>query len=111
MYFPEDPGGGPPNLELLGEDGQPVTREWFAPVEKEETSSLSWWDILTHWDAIEGDMHHFFSVDMADPVVKQQRDWRWFTVRVKWLFGVDSALARALRPPPTVGETDPHGDA
>ena len=95
---------------MVGENGEYLTREWWAPVEDDAGPAVSWWEILSHWDAIEADLHHYFQVDAESPVVRQ-RSWRWFTVRVKWLFGVDSALSRAFRPPPVEDNNTAHGDA
>lgn len=108
MYFDGDPGGGPPNTEILGENGEYITREWFAPVEDTtDTTTITWLEVLSHWDVLEADLHHFFGIDLGSDIVRQ-RDWRWFTVRVGWLFGVDSGLNRALRPPEPVDDTPAH---
>ena len=86
-------------MSLLDEDGEPVTREWFAPTDSagSDGSGWTWTGILTHWNEIETDMHHFFGVDMEDPVVLG-RSWRWFTIRVARLMAEDTALWRAIRP-------------
>lgn len=68
-------------------------------------------DILSEWDVLEADMHHFYGVDLSDPVV-QSRPWRWFTVRVKWLMNrADSGLRAVFRPPEETGDNTPHGNA
>lgn len=109
MYFPEDPGGGPPDMEILDEDGKPVTREWFAPTEEPAGERIGFLDVLEEWDALEADLHHHFGIDMCSEVVRK-RDWRWFAVRVKWLLQNDTYLYRVLRPPTPTGDTTPHGD-
>lgn len=95
-------------MELLGPDGEPVTREWFAPVE-DAGDTVTFLEILEHWNVLEADLHHYFGIDMCSDVVRK-RDWRWFAVRVYWLMGRDTAILRAVRPPEPAGDTTPHGD-
>ena len=97
-------------MSLLDEDGEPITREWYAPTEASSTGlGLTWPGVLSHWNAIETDMHHFYGADMENPEVLG-RSWRWFTIRITRLIGEDTALWRALRPQDDQGQNTPHGD-
>lgn len=62
------------------------------PIPKE---SLTWGNMLTHFNEIEVDFHRFFHTDFADGVLKR-RPWRWFRIRIVALLGMDSDLARSL---------------
>lgn len=98
-------------MEVLGEDGQPIMREWYQDVPDPGVPDLSWPEVLAHWDVLETDMHHFYGADMYDPEVKA-RPWRWFVVRVARLLVDPSAgLSSAVRPQPPEVETTPHGNA
>lgn len=56
---------------------------------------LSWRSLLSRWDAIETDFHHFYGCDLGDGVLRR-RSWRWFRIRVIRLLTEDSMLSRAL---------------
>lgn len=56
---------------------------------------LSWPALLTQWNAIESDFHHFYGCDLGDGIL-HRRSWRWFHVRVIRLLAEESMLARAL---------------
>lgn len=71
------------------------TRWWWE--EKATTSGidLSWPNILSKWDAIETDFHHFYSTDLADGTLGR-RTWRWFRIRLVRLLAEETSLARQL---------------
>lgn len=56
---------------------------------------LSWPSLLSRWDAIETDLHHFYGVDVGTGILRA-RSWRWFRIRVIRLLAEDSMLSRAL---------------
>lgn len=96
-------------MELLGADGEILTREWFLPTE-DKGEVIPFIEVLSHWVQLEGDMHYYFGADLEDPAVKA-RPWRWFAVRVDWLMSRDSTLRRAVRPPKEPEQNSAHGDA
>ena len=105
-YFPDDPGGGPPFLELDDPDtGEHRAREWWAETLTPDDDcwvdpeKLTWPALLSKWTMIETDFHHFYGADLESPEVLHHRTWRWFTVRVFRLISEDTALGRYLRPP------------
>lgn len=49
---------------------------------------------------VETGLHQQYGLDLAQPGLMQQRDWRWLQVRLAALLAADTALARALAPPP-----------
>lgn len=53
---------------------------------------LTWPAMLSRWDDIETDFHHFYGVDLADPDLS--RPWGWFAKRTMRLLAEDTALAR-----------------
>lgn len=71
------------------------TRWWWE--EKAATSGvdLSWENILSKWDAIETDFHHFYGLDVADGTLGR-RSWRWFVIRLVRLLAENTSLARQL---------------
>ncbi|MDK8241729.1 hypothetical protein [Corynebacterium coyleae] len=77
---------------------------------EDKGDTITFLEILEHWDALEADLHHYFQIDMGSDIVRQ-RDWRWFAVRVKWLLKQDSATARAVRPPEEPSDTTGYGNA
>lgn len=77
---------------------------------EDKGDTITFLEILEHWDTLEADLHHYFQIDMGSDIVRQ-RDWRWFAVRVKWLLQQDSATARAVRPPEEPSDTTGYGNA
>ena len=54
-----------------------------------------WDDVIEHFNDIETDFHEIYGVDFGDGVL-EQRDWRWFKIRVEGLLIRDSRLALSL---------------
>lgn len=92
-YGDGDLGGGP-YIEDLG------IREWYLPPNSPQAqqpgkSSVHWQDILTHWNAVESDLHDTFGVDVESGILAQ-RSWRWLNLRILDLINQPSRLRRAL---------------
>ncbi|CQD04916.1 conserved hypothetical protein [Corynebacterium striatum] len=60
-----------------------------------DEEKLTWANLLSHWDEIETDFHHFFGVDFGSRILADRR-WRWFTIRLVRLLSEDTAIARCL---------------
>lgn len=60
-----------------------------------DMSKLTWPSMLSRWDDIETDFHHFYQVDLGGGVLADRR-WRWFRIRLIRLLGEDTAIARGL---------------
>ncbi|OFP16000.1 hypothetical protein HMPREF2998_00510 [Corynebacterium sp. HMSC065A05] len=82
-------------LEQYGE----YVREWWADKVQErpqvDATKLTWVNLLSHWDTVETDFHHFYSIDFGSGVLTNRR-WRWFRIRLIRLLAEDTALAREL---------------
>lgn len=74
-------------------------REWWAEKIDDgpavDESKLTWASLLSHWDYIETDFHHFYGVDFDSGILADRR-WRWFRIRLVRLLGEDTAIARGL---------------
>lgn len=74
-------------------------REWYAEAADARTQrlkALTWARILECWDALETDFQSFYGIDLEDRVVRSDRSWRWFRVRVMRLLAEDTQLCRLL---------------
>lgn len=71
------------------------TRWWWDDAPTTSGVDLSWENILSYWEAIETDFHHFYNLDLADGTLGR-RTWRWFRIRLVRLLAEDTSLARQL---------------
>ena len=63
---------------------------------------LTWGKILTHWDLIEADLQDA-GIDTGSGILRE-RSWRWLSVRIIGLLGIESRLQRKLFPPKKTGK-------
>src|SRR5699024_6652046 len=87
-FGPSDPGGGPPVTP-----GEPL--RWWYEDAAGDVPDLSWPSLLTQWNAIESDFHHFYGCDLGEGILCR-RSWRRCRVRVIRLLAEESMRARAL---------------
>lgn len=86
-------------------EGVEGLRWWFEEGQgPAEGVDLSLGNLLSRWDAIETDFHHFYGCDFGDGVLAR-RTWRWFRVRMVRLLADDTQLARAVKMPHTQPKT------
>lgn len=57
---------------------------------------LTWKILLSHWRAIELDLHRFYHVDVEEPGLLKARSWRWLETRILGVIGNEGHLVRAL---------------
>ncbi|TDC42124.1 hypothetical protein [Micromonospora sp. KC213] len=65
---------------------------------------VSWAEILTHWPAVEADLHSEYGIDVEDRGLMRARSWRWLRSRIVGLLAADTRLSRALSPDGTSGD-------
>lgn len=69
----------PELLETYGE----YVRDDYEPEafeDPDEPKTVTWVDMLEHWDAIETDFQAFYHLDLT--IEADRRNWRWFEIRV-----------------------------
>lgn len=75
-------------------------RQFYEPVADTtsgvEQEKLTWPNILSHWDAIETDFHHFYGVDLDEDKYRWGKTWKWFNKRLMRLLSEETAIERAL---------------
>lgn len=80
---------------MLAAHGLPSRDWWEDTPNLPDGVDLSLSGLLSHWDAIETDFHHFYGIDLKGGVLGRRR-WGWFMKRLTRLLAEDTALARAV---------------
>ena len=59
--------------------------------------SLTWADLVSHWQLIEIDFQEIYGIDLASKAM-DQRSWRWLRIRIFGLLSTECRTQRALNP-------------